>query len=150
MRHAETLFAAERSAEEELRALRGLDSGLLRIGASTTIATYLIPDVLGAFHAAHPRIDLHLVSANTRDIADLMIAHDIDVALVEGPVETAELIGTPWRTDVMSLIAAPAAFAQGSGSAPAAAAAFFLRASASRISTWLSATISGFPASPWS
>lgn len=36
-RHAETLFAAERAAEDELQALRNLDSGSLRIGASTTI-----------------------------------------------------------------------------------------------------------------
>jgi DNA-binding transcriptional LysR family regulator len=107
MRHAETLFAAERSAEEELRALRGLDSGLLRIGASTTIATYLIPDVLGAFHAAHPGIDLHLVSANTRDIADLMLQHKIEIALVEGPVDDDNLASEPWQTDVMELIVSP-------------------------------------------
>ncbi|WP_024577371.1 MULTISPECIES: LysR substrate-binding domain-containing protein [unclassified Afipia] len=107
MRHAETLFAAERSAEEELRALRGLDSGLLRIGASTTIATYLIPDVLGAFHAAHPGIDLHLVSANTRDIAELMIEHKIEIALVEGPVDDDTLASEPWQIDVMELIVSP-------------------------------------------
>ncbi len=107
MRHAEALFAAERSAEEELRALRGLDSGLLRIGASTTIATYLIPDVLGAFHAAHPGIDLHLVSANTRDVADLLLRHEIDVALVEGPVDDDNLTSEPWQTDAMELIVSP-------------------------------------------
>jgi hypothetical protein len=39
-RHAEALFATERAAEEELSALRGLHNGSLRIGASTTIATY--------------------------------------------------------------------------------------------------------------
>lgn len=107
MRHAEVLFAAERAAEEELRALRGLDSGLLRIGASTTIATYLIPDVLGTFHAAHPGIDLHLISANTRDIAELMLAHNIDIALVEGPIVDDGLISEAWRTDVMELIVSP-------------------------------------------
>src|SRR5262249_27348128 len=68
--HAEALFAAERAAEDELQALRGLDSGSLRIGASTTIATYMIPAYLGIFHRAYPGIDLHLVSANTSDIVD--------------------------------------------------------------------------------
>jgi DNA-binding transcriptional LysR family regulator len=68
MRHAEILFAAERSAEEP-RSLRSLDNGSLRIGASTTIATYLLPEYLGAFHKAHPGIELYLTSANTRDIA---------------------------------------------------------------------------------
>ena len=104
-RHAETLFAAERAAEDELQALRNLDSGSLRIGASTTIATYMIPDYLGIFHRAFPGIDLHVVSANTSDIAGLMLAHEIEIALVEGPVEDENLISEAWRTDVMGLIA---------------------------------------------
>ena len=106
-RHAETLFAAERAAEDELQALRNLDSGSLRIGASTTIATYMIPEYLGIFHRAFPGIDLHVVSANTSDIADLMLGHEIEIALVEGPVEDESLISEAWRTDVMGLIAAP-------------------------------------------
>jgi len=106
-RHAKALFAAERAAEEELRALRGLHQGSLRIGASTTIATYMMPDHLGAFHRAHSAIELHIVSANTRAVADLMIGHEIEIALVEGPVEDHDLTSEPWRTDVMVLIAAP-------------------------------------------
>ncbi|OIM88865.1 LysR family transcriptional regulator, partial [Bradyrhizobium elkanii] len=106
-RHAETLFAAERAAEDELQALRNLDSGSLRIGASTTIATYMIPEYLGVFHRAFPGIDLHVVSANTSDIAALMLGHEIEIALVEGPVEDENLISEAWRTDVMALIAGP-------------------------------------------
>jgi DNA-binding transcriptional LysR family regulator len=106
-RHAETLFAVERAAEEELSALRGLHNGSLRIGASTTIATYMIARYLGAFHRAHPGVDLHLVSANTRDIAEQMAAQDIDIGLVEGPIEERNIVAEPWRTDVMKLIVAP-------------------------------------------
>ena len=106
-RHADALFAVERAAEEELVSLRNLDSGSLRIAASTTIATYMIAEHLGIFHRKYPGIDLHLVSANTRDIADLMMAHDVDIALVEGPVEDENLISEAWRTDVMGLIVHP-------------------------------------------
>src|SRR6185437_5286271 len=77
-RHADELFAIERAAENELLSLRNLDSGSLRIGASTTIATYMIAQYLGTFYRQYPGIELHLVSANTRDIADMMIAHDVD------------------------------------------------------------------------
>ncbi|HVX76894.1 MAG TPA: LysR family transcriptional regulator [Bradyrhizobium sp.] len=106
-RHAEEMFALERAAEDELLSLRNLDSGSLRIGASTTIATYMIAEYLGTFYRQYPGIELHLVSANTRDIADKMIAHDIDIALVEGPVADDELLSKPWRTDVMKLIVSP-------------------------------------------
>ena len=106
-RHAETLFAAERAAEDELLSLRSLDSGSLRIGASTTIATYMIAEHLGVFHREYPGIDLHLIIANTRDIADLMIAHEIEIALVEGPIEDEQLLSQAWRTDAMSLVVSP-------------------------------------------
>lgn len=105
-RHADALFAAERAAEDELSALRGLHNGSLRIGASTTIATYMIARYLGAFHRAHPGIDLHLVSANTLNIVEQMARQDIDVGLVEGPVEERSLVAEPWRTDIMQLIVA--------------------------------------------
>src|SRR5260370_8506135 len=49
-RHAETLFAAERAAEDELRSLRSLDTGSLPLDASPTIATYIIPDFLASSH----------------------------------------------------------------------------------------------------
>ncbi|MCL2716732.1 MAG: LysR substrate-binding domain-containing protein [Alphaproteobacteria bacterium] len=107
MRHAELLFAAERAAEDELASLRNLESGSLRIGASTTIATYMIPEYLGIFHRRYPGIDLHLVIANTRDIADLLLAHEIGIALVEGPVEDEGIESRPWRSDGMSLIVSP-------------------------------------------
>jgi len=106
-RHAVALFAAERAAEEELQALRGLHGGSLRIGASTTIATYMLPEHLGAFHRAYPAVELHVVSANTRAVADLMAGNEVEVALVEGPVEDRGLVSELWRTDAMVLIAAP-------------------------------------------
>lgn len=107
VRHADALFAAERAAEDELLSLRSLDSGSLRIGASTTIATYMIADYLGIFHRNYPGIELHLVSANTRDVAELMATHEIEIALVEGPVDSDELVSHPWRTDIMNLIVSP-------------------------------------------
>jgi DNA-binding transcriptional LysR family regulator len=67
----------------------------------------MISDYLGAFHRDYPGIDLHLVIANTRDIADQMLAHDIEIALVEGPVEDDELESHAWRADAMSLIVDP-------------------------------------------
>ncbi|WP_027555504.1 LysR substrate-binding domain-containing protein [Bradyrhizobium sp. Cp5.3] len=104
LKHAEDLFAAERAAEEMLSARRDLNNGSLRIGASTTIATYMLAPYLGAFHQAYPGIDLHLVSANTREIAEQMAAQDIDIGLVEGPIEEGVVIAEKWRTDIMKLI----------------------------------------------
>ncbi|WP_414473703.1 LysR substrate-binding domain-containing protein [Microvirga sp. M2] len=106
LKHARDLFAAEQSAHESLDALRGLQQGTLRIGASTTIATYFLPPVLGAFHRMHPAVELRLTSANTSTIADLLLQRDLDVALVEGPVDATDLVAEPWREDELVFIAA--------------------------------------------
>lgn len=107
LRHAAALFAAERAAEEDLAALRGLTRGSLSVGASTTVGTYLLPPLLGAFHRAHPGVELRLRNANTAGVAELLLARALDVALVEGPVERPGILVRPWRADRMILIAAP-------------------------------------------
>ncbi|GGF20675.1 LysR family transcriptional regulator [Aliidongia dinghuensis] len=122
MRHATQLFAAERAAEEDLAALRGLERGTLSIGASTTVATYQLPPLLGLFHRRHPEIELRLTSANTRAIADLLSARELDIALIEGPVEEPGIEVVPWREEEMILIAAPD-HALARATAPIAAAA---------------------------
>jgi DNA-binding transcriptional LysR family regulator len=104
---AHELFAVERSAEEELRALRGLERGVLRVGASTTIATYMLPSILGTFRALHPGVAMHVESGNTRTIARTLARRRLDVALVEGPVPDNRFVSVPWRNDELVVIAPP-------------------------------------------
>jgi DNA-binding transcriptional LysR family regulator len=101
------ILAIEQTAEEDLQALRGLQTGVLRIGASTTIATYLLPPVIAVFLDSHPNIDLRLTIQNTQSIVSLLLAYRLDVALVEGPVADARIRSEPWRPDELVVIAAP-------------------------------------------
>jgi DNA-binding transcriptional LysR family regulator len=121
MRHATALFAAERAAEEDLAALRGLARGSLDVGASTTIATWLLPPLLAAFHRAHPAITLGLHSANTQAVAERLLERALDVALVEGPVDHPGLVVQPWREDRLVPIAAPTHRLAGAAGLPAEA-----------------------------
>ncbi len=104
---ARELFGVETAAEEELRALRGLEEGSLRVGASTTIATYLLPPILARFHEAHPAIVLRVTSANTRDITRALLERRLDIALVEGPVEHPRIVARRWQSDELVVIAPP-------------------------------------------
>jgi DNA-binding transcriptional LysR family regulator len=104
---ASELFGVERMAEQELRELRGLERGVLRIGASTTIATYMLPPVLGRFHARHPRVRIQASSANTRSVLRMLLQSRVDAALVEGPVSHPLIDVRPWREDELVVIAAP-------------------------------------------
>jgi len=77
---------AERSArvlEEARSALAKLDgevSGELRIGASTTVAQYILPRILGAFLKDNPRVTLSVESGNTEEIVALLLRDAILLA----------------------------------------------------------------------
>jgi DNA-binding transcriptional LysR family regulator len=104
---ARELFGVEWIAEQELRELRGLKRGVLRIGASTTIATYMLPPFLGRFHLRHPRIRIRASSANTRTVLRMLLESRVDVALVEGPVSHSRVEVQPWRDDELVVICRP-------------------------------------------
>src|ERR1043166_7655767 len=53
---ARELFGIEQAAERELLELKGLRRGMLRVGASTTVATYLLPQVFSSFRERHPNV----------------------------------------------------------------------------------------------
>ena len=104
---ARELFGVERMAEQELRELRGLKRGVLRIAASTTIATYMLPPFLGRFHLRHPRVRIQMASANTRSVLRMLLESRVDVALVEGPVSHPRVEIHSWRDDELVVIAPP-------------------------------------------
>ncbi|WP_027213756.1 LysR family transcriptional regulator [Burkholderia sp. WSM2232] len=75
-----------RQAHAYRDALRGLEQGTLRIGATTTPASYLLPYLLADFHRRYPEVALHTVDGNTTDIIGAL--GSVDIALIEGPVGT--------------------------------------------------------------
>jgi len=104
---ARELFGVERVAERELRELRGLKRGTLRVAASTTIATYMLPPVLGRFRMRHPSVRIRVTSANTRSVLRRLLESRTDVALVEGPISDDAVDVIPWREDELVVIAHP-------------------------------------------
>jgi DNA-binding transcriptional LysR family regulator len=104
---ARELFGVEWIAEQELREIRGLKRGVLRIGASTTIATYMLPPYLGRFHLRHPAIRIRATSANTRAVLRMLLESRADIALVEGPVSHPQVEVQPWLDDELVVISHP-------------------------------------------
>src|SRR5476649_903848 len=81
-------------------ALRGLERGTLRIGASTTPASYLLPYLIAEFHRQHPDVTVHTIDGNTAEIVAAL--DSLDMAMIEGPVGADLPPGTEvtaWRED---------------------------------------------------
>lgn len=62
--------------------------GTLVIGASTTVALYLMPKILSGFHRACPDIKLRLINRNSENILKALLSHEIDVGVIEGKSKT--------------------------------------------------------------
>lgn len=58
-------------------------SGDFIIGASSTIAQYVIPKVIASFHRRYPKINLFLINGNSFDMERLLLDNQVDMALVE-------------------------------------------------------------------
>jgi DNA-binding transcriptional LysR family regulator len=82
----------------------GEQAGKLAVGASQTIAQYLLPNFIAGFIKAHPRIRIVARSGNTKAMLDDLVAHHIQVALIEGPDQRKDLNIEPFFQDHMVLV----------------------------------------------
>ncbi|NYH20332.1 DNA-binding transcriptional LysR family regulator [Paraburkholderia bryophila] len=82
--YASRLRDTWRQAHAYRDALRGLEQGTLRIGASTTPASYLLPYLIAEFHRRFPEVTLHAADGNTTEIVGAL--GSVDIAMIEGPV----------------------------------------------------------------
>lgn len=96
----------------------------LRVGASTTIGSYVLPKLLGRFLGDRHRGDgtawnSKVMVGNTAAICDAVAAFELDIGLIEGPCHQASLVVTPWLPDELVIVASPhgerARATQGSG-----------------------------------
>jgi DNA-binding transcriptional LysR family regulator len=82
--YATRLRETWRQAHAYRDALRGLEQGTLRIGASTTPASYLLPYLIADFHRRYPDVTVHTADGNTTEIVGAL--GSVDIAMIEGPV----------------------------------------------------------------
>jgi DNA-binding transcriptional LysR family regulator len=96
------------NAEHEIAALSGEHAGQLALGASTTIAQYVLPRLLGEFRREHPRVQTTLMSGNTEHIVEALEKQKIALGFIEGPARSREVKAVPFLEDELVLIASTA------------------------------------------
>lgn len=103
--HARGIFALEKAAEADLRARQGLERGSLTIGASTAIATFMLPALLAQYLSHSPLIRVKVVSGNTDAIEKRLLSYELDLALIEAPVDNSRLHQEFWREEELIILA---------------------------------------------
>ena len=90
--YAEKIIALYGEMDIKVRELTGDVSGILIIGASTTIAEYMLPSLLGTFKEKHPDINLRLKVSNSVGIVHMVEDNSVDVGIVESPITNKNLV----------------------------------------------------------
>ncbi len=98
------LNLSEQARQELVDLSRG---GSLRIGTSLTIGAYLLPSLVSTFRIRNPDVDIFLRVDNTSVIEKLTLNDHIDLGLVEGPVDSPQLVEKFFCDDYLVFIVSP-------------------------------------------
>lgn len=82
-------------------------SGVLRIVASATIATYLLPKLIAKFLKIYPEVAPEIHIGNTQMVINYLDKGKASIGLIEGPAVHKQLQITPWQQDELQLFCSP-------------------------------------------
>jgi DNA-binding transcriptional LysR family regulator len=105
--YAAQIFELYAKMDNAVRDMTGEISGVLIIGASTTIAEYMLPALLGDFKKKYPDVNVHLKVSNSDGIVHMVENNDIDLGVVEAPVLNKNLVVENCRNDSLVAILPP-------------------------------------------
>jgi len=101
------IFELYDEMEHAIREMTGDVSGIVTLGASTTIAEYMLPFLLGDFKSKNPEVNIRLKVSNTDGIVSMVENNVIDLGIVEASVSNKNLQVDVCRMDQLVAIMPP-------------------------------------------
>ena len=89
-------------AESDMKAMQ--EHGSIRIGSSVTIAANVLPKMASNYSLAYPHTRIEVFEDNTEKIEKLILSDEIDVALVEGEIQSSDINSQAFLEDELVLI----------------------------------------------
>ncbi|HHO67406.1 MAG TPA: LysR family transcriptional regulator, partial [Gammaproteobacteria bacterium] len=105
--YSDRIFGLYGEMENAVREMTGDVSGVLMMGASTTIAEYMLPALLGDFKKQYPDVNVQLRVSNSDGIVHMVETNVIDLGVVESPVMNKNLVVEVCRMDQLVAILPP-------------------------------------------
>lgn len=108
--HAQQVIAVADEAWLAMAELRGVatpESVPLRVAADTTVGTYVLPHLLGAFRRQYPDTLFSLQVANRADVRASLLAGEVDLVIAGRPPAIDKLVAEPYLVNPLVPIAAP-------------------------------------------
>ena len=76
------MLAEADNARRALRELDDLRRGRVRLGATPSLCTGLMPQIIGEYHREHPGVAIVITESGSRDLQELLAAGALDLALL--------------------------------------------------------------------
>lgn len=105
---ARRILADADTARHEVQELVQLRSGRVRLGATPSLCTGLLPDVLRAYHDRYPGIRLMIEENGSHDLVRELARGALDLALVVLPLPTPSPRCSPPNCSVRTWSSSPA------------------------------------------
>ncbi|OCA72795.1 transcriptional regulator [Chryseobacterium contaminans] len=103
--YAEKIRNIYRDLEFEISQINQQHKGKLIIGASTTVAQYILPEILAKFNAYYKDIKIELLTGNTEAISALLKEEKIDLGIIEGESQSSYFDYRTFKADEIVLTA---------------------------------------------
>jgi len=107
LEYAERILALSAELDIRMKERGGQVAGPLLIGASTTIAEFLLPQVLGGFKARNPAVVPRLFVANSEAVQARIVERTLDLGFIEGDSHLPSLVTDVCCDDELQVVCAP-------------------------------------------
>src|SRR6185295_14004079 len=107
LEYAERILALSGELDTRLKEMSGQLGGPLLIGASTTIAEFLLPQVLGEFKARYPAVVPRLFVSNSEAVQERVAERSLDLGFIEGDSHLPSLANDVCCEDELQVVCAP-------------------------------------------
>ena len=103
-RYARQLLNIHDDMKHVLEGMSNAQPCCLTVGASTVAGGYPLPCSIFVFKERHPQASIRLDVANSAAILEKVRTAALDLAIMEGPVDDAEVVVIPCADDEMALV----------------------------------------------
>lgn len=107
LEYADRILTLYAEMQESVKTLTGDRTGLVTLGASTTIAEYMLPGLLGGFRQCFPEVQIRLRVANTDAVVAMVADNSIELGVVESDVDNQLLRVEQCQQDELFVIVPP-------------------------------------------
>jgi LysR family transcriptional regulator, transcriptional activator of the cysJI operon len=102
-KHAMAIMEQYDLLDFDIEALNNKITGNLRIAATSTIAQYVLPQILASFNERMPNVSIHLKNDNSANVRQLLLSKEIDIGFTEKKADEDSLQYNPYLKDEIIL-----------------------------------------------